>query len=157
MADRRSPRQPLDGRGAGEMIADQPQAALGVEPHAVEGDDAGRLLAAMLQRVQAERGDRRRVGVAENAEDAAFLAQPVAVGVEAAATRRFGECGGMRSRLEVVSEPCASLFGSRSERRRGRHVLVDQGVELLLVERRAARARRRIGLLRRSEQGTAID
>ncbi len=47
---------------------------------AVEGDDAGRLLAAMLQGMQPERGDRRGVGMAENSEDAAFLTQPVGVG-----------------------------------------------------------------------------
>ena len=45
---------------------------------AVVGDDAGGLLAAMLQGVQAERGQGRRVLVAEHAEDAAFLAERVA-------------------------------------------------------------------------------
>ena len=49
---------------------------------AVEGDDAGRLLAAMLQGVQAERRDGRGVRMAEDAEDAAFLAQRVAVEVK---------------------------------------------------------------------------
>ena len=44
-------------------------------------DDAGRLLAAVLQGVQAERGDGGGIGVAEDAEHAAFLAQPVAVEV----------------------------------------------------------------------------
>ena len=39
----------------GEVVADQADMALGVELGAVEGDDAGRFLAAMLQRVQAER------------------------------------------------------------------------------------------------------
>ena len=37
----------------------------------------------MLQRMQPERGDGGRVRMVENAEDAARLAQPVAVGVEA--------------------------------------------------------------------------
>ena len=46
---------------------------------AVEGDDAGRLLAAMLERMQAERRERRRVLVAEDAEDAAFLVELVVV------------------------------------------------------------------------------
>ena len=45
----------------------------------VEGDDARRLLAAMLEGVQAERRDGGGVRVAEDAEDAAFLAQRVAV------------------------------------------------------------------------------
>ena len=65
------------------MIADQPLTALGVEPRAVEGDDARRFLAAMLQRMQPERDDRRRVGMVEDAEHAAFLAQAVLGEVEA--------------------------------------------------------------------------
>ncbi len=84
MADRRPPRQAVDGRAAREVIPDQPLPALRVEPDAVESDDAGSLLAAMLQRVQPERDDRGGVGVIEDAEDAAFLAQPVAVRIEAA-------------------------------------------------------------------------
>ena len=59
------------------MVADQPDAALGMEMGAVEADDAGGLLAAMLERVQAERGQRRGIGMVEDAEDAAFLVQPV--------------------------------------------------------------------------------
>ena len=51
-----------------------------VELLAVIGDDAGRFLAAMLQRVQPERGQRRRVGMAEDAEDAAFVVKMVRVG-----------------------------------------------------------------------------
>ena len=59
-----------------------------MEALAVEGDDAGGFLAAVLQGVQAERGDGGGVGMAENAEHAAFLAQPVAViGVEDDASR----------------------------------------------------------------------
>ena len=72
----------------GEMIADQPLAALGVEPHAVIGDDARRFLAAMLQRVQPKRDNRRRVGMIEDAEHAALLAQPVLGEVEAGLVRR---------------------------------------------------------------------
>ena len=87
MADRRPPRQAVDGRGLGEMVADQPLAALGVEPHAVESDDARGLLAAMLQRMQPERDDRGGVGMIEDAEDAAVLAQPILTGVEAGFAR----------------------------------------------------------------------
>ncbi len=65
------------------MIADQPLAPLGVEPYAVEGDDAGRLLPAMLEGMQTERDDRRRVRMAEDAEDAALLAQPVFIQIDA--------------------------------------------------------------------------
>ena len=53
-----------------------------MEDAAVEGDDAGGFLAAVLQGVEAERDDRRGIRVAVDAEDAAFLAQGVAVEVE---------------------------------------------------------------------------
>ena len=49
MADRPASWQAVDGRRVREMIANQPLPALRVEPHAVIGDDAGGLLAAMLQ------------------------------------------------------------------------------------------------------------
>ena len=81
MADGAVAGQALDRRALEKVIADQAQSALGVEARAVEADDAGGLLAAMLQGVQAERGDRGGVGMIENAENAAFLAQPVAVEV----------------------------------------------------------------------------
>ena len=42
---------------------------------AVEAGDAGGFLPAMLQRVQAERGDGGGVGDVPDAEDAAFLVQ----------------------------------------------------------------------------------
>ncbi len=67
---------------AGEMIADQAQAALGLEALAVEGDDAGGFLAAVLQGVQAKGGEGCGVGVAVDAEDAAFFAKPVAIEIE---------------------------------------------------------------------------
>ena len=82
MADRRGALEALDGVAVREAVADEAELALGVEYAAVEGDDAGGLLAAMLQRVEAERGDRRGVRVAVDAEDAAFFAQGVAVEVE---------------------------------------------------------------------------
>ncbi len=64
------------------MIADQPLPPLGVEPAAVECDNAGRLLPAMLESMQAQRDNRRRVRMSIDAEDAAFLAQPVLVQVD---------------------------------------------------------------------------
>ena len=67
-----------------KCVADQADAALGMEALAVVGDDAGGFLAAMLQGVEAERGDGGGVGMAEDAEDAAFLAQTVGVQVEVA-------------------------------------------------------------------------
>ena len=65
----------------GEMVADEPVPPLRVELPAVEGDDAGGLLAAMLQRVQPERRDGRRIRMAVDAEHAAFLAQCVRVAI----------------------------------------------------------------------------
>jgi hypothetical protein len=59
------------------VVADKAQPALGVEVLAVEADDASGLLAAVLERVQAERGQSRGVGMIENPEDAALLVQPV--------------------------------------------------------------------------------
>ena len=55
----------------------RPSAALGMEMVAVEADDAGRFLAAMLERVQPERGQGRGIGMVEDAEHAALLVQPV--------------------------------------------------------------------------------
>ena len=78
MADRGIAGQALDHLAAGEGVADEAEPAFAVEARAVEGDDAGGFLAAMLQGVQAERGDGGGFGMAENAEHAAFLAQRVA-------------------------------------------------------------------------------
>ena len=96
MSEGQIARQPLDGRAAREMVADQPEAAFGLETPAVERDDAGRFLAAMLQGVQAERGDRGGVGVTEDAEDAAFLTQPVAVEIVALRRRVIAGDGASR-------------------------------------------------------------
>ena len=78
MADRDGAGQALDHLAAGEGVADKAEPPFGVKPAAVEGDDAGGLLAAMLQGVQSERGDGGGFGMAEDAEHAAFLAQRVA-------------------------------------------------------------------------------
>ena len=82
MADRGGAGQALDRRRIREMVADQTEAAFGMETATVKGDDARRLLAAMLQGVQAEGGDRGGVRMAEYAEDAAFLMQAVAIEIE---------------------------------------------------------------------------
>src|SRR4051812_48920266 len=71
--------QAVDHLAAGEALADEAHAALGVEALAVVGDDAGGFLAAMLERVQSERRNRRGIRVAEHAEDAALLTQPVTI------------------------------------------------------------------------------
>ncbi len=59
------------------MVADEANAALGMEVAPVEADDAGRFLSPMLERMQPKRGEGRRVGMVEDAEDAALLVQPV--------------------------------------------------------------------------------
>jgi hypothetical protein len=61
------------------MIADQAHAALGMEAQAVEGDDARCFLAAMLQGMQAKGRQRRRIGMTQDAEDAALFMQRVAI------------------------------------------------------------------------------
>src|SRR5438067_1603766 len=82
MADRRIARQAIDDFPPRKGIADQAEAAFRMKPLAVEGDDSGGLLAAVLQGMQTQRGNRCRVRMSENAEDAAFLAKPIRVEVE---------------------------------------------------------------------------
>ena len=82
MADRGVAGQPIDHLAPGEGVADQAEAAFGVEALAVERDDAGGFLAAVLERMQAERGNRGGVGMAEDAEYSAFFAEPVRVKIE---------------------------------------------------------------------------
>ena len=105
MADRGRAGQAVDHLAAGEGVADEAHAALGMEALAVEGDDAGGLLAAVLERVQAERGDGGGVGMAEDAEDAAFLAQPVAVEIEGSSPERPSRRSSASGRLIVAVPP----------------------------------------------------
>ena len=72
----------LDGGAVGERIADEAGPAFGMEDVPVEGDDACRLLAPVLEGVEAERHDGGGVRMAENAEDAALFAQRVPVPVQ---------------------------------------------------------------------------
>ena len=102
MADGRIAGQAVDDIALGKGVADQAEPALGVKALAVEGDDAAGLLAAMLERVQAERGDGGRVRVAENAEDAAFLAEPVGHRVEVGTDFCLGIVAGDREVLRGV-------------------------------------------------------
>ena len=82
MADRHGAGQAVDDLAPRKGVADEAEAALGMEPATVIADDARRLLAAVLQGVQAERCDGGGVGVSIDAEHAAFLAQPVAIQFE---------------------------------------------------------------------------
>ncbi len=77
VTDRGVAGQGADHRLAAEVVADQAEDAVAVEQAAVEADHAGRLLAAVLERVQAEHGMGGRGVVAEDAEHAALLAQLV--------------------------------------------------------------------------------
>jgi hypothetical protein len=74
MADGGVAGKALDHLAAGKGVADETEPAFTVKSGSVEGDDAGGLLAAMLQGVQPERGDGGGFGMAEDAEHAAFLA-----------------------------------------------------------------------------------
>ena len=98
MADRHGAGQAVDDLAAREGVADKAETALGMEAVAVEADDAGRLLAAVLQGVQAERRDGGGVGVPVDAEYAAFFAQPVAVEDRRRDRGRFGVCSARLSR-----------------------------------------------------------
>jgi hypothetical protein len=53
--------------------------AVRMERFAIVRDEPGRLLTPVLQRVEAERDERRSIGMTPNAEDAAFLVEAVAV------------------------------------------------------------------------------
>ena len=52
---------------------------MGVELLAVIGDDADRLLAAMLQRMKSERRQRSRFGVSVDSEHTAFLMEMIVI------------------------------------------------------------------------------
>ena len=65
--------------GVREVLADQAEAAMGVEAATVVGDDTRRFLAAVLQSVQAEGGDGGGVGTVPDAEYATFFMRLVVV------------------------------------------------------------------------------
>ena len=75
VADRGGAGEALHHGLARKMIADEPVPPLGMELPPIEGADAGRFLAAMLKGMEAERRDGGGVGMTEDAEDAAFLAE----------------------------------------------------------------------------------
>src|SRR3546814_1922145 len=78
----------------GEDIADQAKVAVSVEVLPVEGDDAGRFLTPVLQGVQAERGQRGGILVAEHAEDPALVVELVVVARSLAIPRPIASEGG---------------------------------------------------------------
>ena len=87
MTDRGVAGQAIDHFAPGKGVADQAEAALGVKTLAVERDNAGGFLAAVLERMQPKRRDGRRIGMTEYAEYAAFFAEPIRVKIQ---WRRFG-------------------------------------------------------------------
>src|SRR3954453_3765433 len=99
--------QAVDHLAAGEALADEAHAALGVETLAVVGDDAGSFLAAMLERVQSERRNRRSIRVAEHAEYAALLTQPVII--KAVRVRSFDQVAHRASKSWVTTLPVPHL------------------------------------------------
>src|SRR5262249_38097717 len=103
-----------------ERVADEPEPALGMEALAVEADDAGRLLAAVLQGMQPERGDRRGVGMTKNPEYAALLTQPVGVEILQTFVHRLvhhpaglTDCGLVSERWSGGGSGSSSPFGRR--------------------------------------------
>ncbi len=112
MADGGVAGQAIDHFAPGEGVADEAEAALGVETLAVEADDAGGFLAAMLERVQAERGDRGGVGMAEDAEHAALLAQPVVVGIAEGGSVMVIGSRSFQCSIPFVSSNCCIPPGS---------------------------------------------
>ena len=90
VANRGTAGQPVDHRPLGEVVADETKTPLQMKAFAVIGDDARGLLAAVLERVQAEGGDGGGVLVIEDAEHAALLAQAVAVLLEVEIARVAG-------------------------------------------------------------------
>ena len=73
-----------------------------MEPTAVIANDAGGLLAAMLERMKAERGDGCGIGMTVDAEDAAFFAQAVAIKVEVVITRAVPRLRGRGRPADVL-------------------------------------------------------
>ena len=102
--------QRVDHLARRENIANPAERPVRVEERAVTADDAGGLLAPVLQRVQAERRVGRRVGVPEDAEDPALFAQLVLVGRDA---RGHGAMPRCRPHSTLSLRP-SSWFRSRS-------------------------------------------
>ena len=79
VADRHAPGERPHDRVAVEIARDMPHRAVGVVMRAVEADDAGGFLPAVLERVEAERDEARRLGRAPDGEDAALFVEMVVI------------------------------------------------------------------------------
>jgi len=114
--DREPARQRLDHALRAEVVADLAERAMAVELPAVRRDDPARLLPAMLERVQAEGGERRGVLVPVHGEDAALLAQLVVV-------ERIGRQRGFFAHRACPPEGAPCRVSMRLSRRRRSSVL----------------------------------
>jgi hypothetical protein len=77
VADRDRSLQTADDAGRAEVVADQAHRPVRMKVLTVEGDDAARFLAAVLQGVQPECRGRSGIGMAEDAEDAALVVEVI--------------------------------------------------------------------------------
>ena len=80
MANRDVSREALDDILPVKIAGDVAHRTMGVKLGAIEADDPGGFLAAMLERVKAERNEARGALGAPNAKHAALFMQRVAVG-----------------------------------------------------------------------------
>ena len=82
MADGTFAFQAFDNSAVGKAIADKTQTALGMEPLSVKTHNACGFLSAMLQGMETKGCDGCRLGMAVNAKNPAFLAQPIRFEIE---------------------------------------------------------------------------
>src|SRR5260370_35872268 len=116
MAEGGMTEEPADDFLRAEILADMTHAAMGMELLAVIGQYPGGFVAAMLERVQAERNQRGGVGMAVNPEEAAFLGQMVVI-VGIGCEHRCGHRAMVGRML-----PCRATNGDRDAPCRGRIV-----------------------------------
>src|SRR3989442_7384880 len=139
--NRPAPPKPLEHR-LGEDVRHEPHAAVRARDSlAVHGYDARRLLAAMLQAVETQVGEPRRVGDSGNADDAAHLCRqsPMRRGIAVKYTSRSSPTGrsivASRNRKRTrpprsptvparwIGTPCSCASAVTAAARSGEHVI----------------------------------
>src|SRR5262249_13496958 len=133
--------QAVDYLAAGEAFAGEGHPTLRMEAFAVEGDNAGGLLAAVLERVQTQGRDRGSNGMAEHTEDPTLLAPPVRVEIKEAV------CVGSIDRVAHLVSWSPELLSALSPRLRPLR---------LFVGRLAWRAAQAAALIRRPIMRLAV-
>jgi hypothetical protein len=104
--DRRVARQPGERRRV-EVVGDQPHGLVHLDLPGIERGDARRLLSAVLQGMDAEVGDVRRLGVPEDAEHAALVVELVVVDRVSEDLQLHGLSGRARERsVQGWHSPC---------------------------------------------------